>query len=367
MTLKDHLRELEVRLFAVGVVFIGAAAAAYPFFDKISHFITAPLKSRQELVYLTPGGAFSFIIKVCIYVGLVAALPFIIFNLYRFIMPAVKKSNMRMALTYTLFSLFLAIGGVIFAYYVSLPASLYFLTGFSLQHINPMLTVDSYFSFVMTYVLAGALLFQLPLVMLIINTAKPLTPRKLMSYQRHIIVGSFIVAAIITPTPDPWNQTLLAAPVIVMYQLGITLVWAANRKRMKQHKRLHALTVEPETATAAVTVAAVKPSMETAGSGRKPAISSTSHQTQPRRAMSDIRRMDRITSKPHPVAMPLTKLNTPQPVRGSRTAAATVRVPTRGVDVRRAQPLSASHSTVCHVSNQRSLDGIVVSRQPSTL
>lgn len=367
MTLKDHLRELEVRLFAVGVVFIGAAAAAYPFFDKISHFITAPLKSRQELVYLTPGGAFSFIIKVCIYVGLVVALPFIIFNLYRFIMPAVKKSNMRMALTYTLFSLFLAIGGVIFAYYVSLPASLYFLTGFSLQHINPMLTVDSYFSFVMTYILAGALLFQLPLVMLIINTAKPLTPRKLMSYQRHIIVGSFIVAAIITPTPDPWNQTLLAAPVIVMYQLGITLVWVANRRRMKQHKRLHALTVEPETATTATAVTVVKPFVATVGSERKPATPSTSHPAQPRRAMSDIRRVDRIDPKPHLVAVPITKLNASQSMRGSRTAAAAVRVPARVVGARGVQPLSAAHSTVCHPSNQRSLDGIVVSRQPSTL
>lgn len=251
VALADHFRELGSRLLAIGLTFIGVAAAAYPFFDKIANVITEPLKGKQELVYLTPGGAFSFIIKVCVYVGLIGALPVIIFNIYRFVMPAVKRANLRIALLYTVASLTLAIGGVLFAYFVCLPAALYFLTSFSLQNINPMLTIDSYFSFVMTYVLAGALLFQLPLVMLIINTINPLTPGKMMKYQGHIILGAFIVAAIITPTPDPLNQTLLAAPVVGMYQLGITLVWLANHKRRKQAGR--ALRAAPAPSSVAAT------------------------------------------------------------------------------------------------------------------
>jgi hypothetical protein len=134
-------------------------------------------------------------------------------------------------------SLVLAAGGIVFAYYVSLPASLYFLTGFNLYHINPMLTIDSYFSFVMTYLLAGALLFQLPLVMMIINSVKPLTPKKLMKAQDKIIIGSFIVAAVISPTPDALNQILLASPMVVMYQLGIVMIWLKNRKSHKKAKR----------------------------------------------------------------------------------------------------------------------------------
>ncbi len=230
----DHLKELQGRLFSTVFVFILVAAAAYPFFDKIATWIMAPLKEGQELVYLTPGGAFSFIIKVCAYIGLIGTLPVLIYHIYRFIMPAVRRVKLRTVLFYTISSMVLATIGILFAYYVSLPASLYFLTGFNLNHINPMLTIDAYFSFVMTYMLAGALLFQLPLVMMIINSVTPLTPKKLMKAQDKIIIGSFIVAAVISPTPDALNQALLASPMVVMYQVGIILIWRKNRKLRKR-------------------------------------------------------------------------------------------------------------------------------------
>ena len=75
-----------------------------------------------------------------------------------------------------------------------------------------------------------AVLFQVPLLILFINRIKPLTPRKMIGAQRYIIVGSFIIAAVVTPTPDPFNQTLMAAPLIVLYQVGIVLVYLVNRK-----------------------------------------------------------------------------------------------------------------------------------------
>ncbi len=248
-TFMDHVRELMNRFFAVAIIFILFAAAAYPFFDHIANFLLAPLGKDHQLVYLTPGGAFAFIIQVCLYVGLVFALPAIIYNVYKFIMPAMKKTTARTAILYTIVSLTLAIGGMLFAYYVSLPAALYFLTGFNLYNINPMLTIDSYFSFVMTYMIAGALLFQLPLLMLIINGATPLKPKKLMHYQDKIIIGSFIVAAIISPTPDALNQTLLAAPIVVMYQAGIMVVWLRNRKKNRLAKL--AAAAQPVTPAAA--------------------------------------------------------------------------------------------------------------------
>lgn len=233
-TLGDHLRELQWRFLSTAIVFVIVAAAAYPFFSKIKDWLLAPLQGNQELVYLTPGGAFGFIITVCLYVGLIGTLPLLIYHIYGFVMPAVQTSRMRAILAYTIASLLLALGGVLFAYYIILPAALYFLTGFELGDINPMLTIDSYISFVMTYMLAGALLFQVPLVMMIINSVKPLPPRKLMKYQRHIILGSFILAAIISPTPDALNQALLASPLIVMYQVGIIIVWRLNARAKKR-------------------------------------------------------------------------------------------------------------------------------------
>lgn len=236
-TFMDHIRELQGRLFIIAVAFVLACGAAYPFFDKISNILLAPLGKDHELVYLTPGGAFSFIIKVCLYVGVVAVLPLIVYHLYRFAMPAVKPVRLRIVLLYTTASLLLAVAGVLFAYFVSLPAALYFLTGFDLYHINPMLTIDSYFSFVMTYLAAGALLFQIPLVMMVIDSATPLKPSRLMAYQRHIIVGSFIIAAIISPTPDALNQTILASPMVGMYQVGVVAIWSSGRKRTKKTAR----------------------------------------------------------------------------------------------------------------------------------
>lgn len=229
----DHVRELQGRLFAVVGIFVVFSAISYPFFGKIVDIIVAPLGDDHELVYLTPAGAFSFIIQTCMYVGFITTLPFIIFNVYRFAMPAMRRKTLRKAVGFTISSLLLAFAGMLFAYYVSLPAALYFLTNFNLYHINPMITIDSYFSFVMTYMLAGALLFQIPLIMLMINGMSPQKPGKLMRHQDKIILGSFIVAAIISPTPDALNQTLLASPMIVMYQAGILLIWLRNRRRRK--------------------------------------------------------------------------------------------------------------------------------------
>jgi len=235
-TFLDHVRELQSRLFIVGIAFAVAAALAIPFFDQIVGLLMSPLSPEQKLVYLTPGGAINFMLKVCMYVGIIGVLPVIIFHLYRFLMPVVRKMHLRTALRYTFISIVLAGLGILFAYFVSLPASLYFLTNFDLYHIDPMLTIDSYLSFVMTYVVAGAALFQLPLIMTIIDSIRPQTPKKLMKQQRFIIIGSFVVAAIITPTPDALNQTILASPIIVMYQVGIVIIaWKHRKRKASQH------------------------------------------------------------------------------------------------------------------------------------
>jgi len=244
-TFLDHVRELQSRLFAIILIFIILSAAAYPFFDKIVGVLVAPLGKEYQLVYLTPGGAFTFIIQLCLYIGFIAALPAIIYHVYRFIMPIVNKVTFRAAVTYTIVSFVLAGIGIVFAYVVSLPAALYFLTNFNLYHINPMLTIDSYLSFVMTYLLVGALLFQIPLLMMIIHGVKPLKPKKLMSYQGKIILVSFIIAAVVSPTPDALNQTLLASPMILMYQAGIFLIWFKNKRAVSRVQNRALLPMEP--------------------------------------------------------------------------------------------------------------------------
>lgn len=307
----DHVRELQGRLFAVVAVFVVVSAAAYPFFDKIVNFILAPLGNDHQLVYLTPGGAFSFIIQACMYVGFIGALPAIIYNVYRFIMPVMKKNTLNRALVFTVASLLLAIGGMAFAYYVSLPAALYFLTNFDLYHINPMLTIDSYFSFVMTYMLAGALLFQIPLIMLVINGATPLKPKKLMKFQDKIILGSFIVAAIISPTPDALNQTLLASPMIVMYQAGIVLVWFKNRRKHKA--AAHMPQVSAQVVERVQTPALPQAAISQATTKVMTDVYNTTQVTQVSPARPVLRSVDGFAVRPKVIERPLPKLDREQP------------------------------------------------------
>jgi sec-independent protein translocase protein TatC len=222
-TFHDHFVELRGRLFWVAVYFALFSGLVYPFFAQVSALLMAPLGGEQ-LYYTTPSGGLSFIIKVCMFVGLIATMPVAIFHIYKFIAPVMGKKRSHSVASYTIISLLLAIAGVLFAYLISLPAALHFLTNFDISGVSPLLAVDAYLSFITAYLVAGALLFQLPLLMLMVDGVTPLKPKKLMSYQRQMIVGSFVVAAVVSPTPDVINQSLLAAPIVVMYQIGVVII-----------------------------------------------------------------------------------------------------------------------------------------------
>ena len=244
-TFLEHIHELRRRLFWVVAVIAVAASAAYPFLDTIIGVLRAPLGS-QQLYYLTPVGGLSFSIKICIYIGIMAAVPFIMYHLYRYLEPLMGKEWRKSALFYVGLSSFFAVVGVLFAYFVSLPGALQFLTGLNLSHIQAMLTVDSYLSFVMTYLLGAAILFQIPLLLLIINTMTPLKPGTLKKSQRYVVVGAFIIAALISPTPDMLNQIMFALPIIAMFELGVVLVWFQNRNRARKQRRSLPVTATPQ-------------------------------------------------------------------------------------------------------------------------
>lgn len=237
-TFHDHFVELKGRLFWVAVYFAIFSGLVYPYFAQISSLLISPLGGEQ-LYYTAPSGGLSFIIKVCMYVGLIATLPVAIFHIYKFIMPVMGKKRSHSVASYTIISFLLAVSGVLFAYLVSLPAALHFLTNFNISGVSPLLTVDSYLSFIIAYLVAGALLFQLPLLMLMIDGVTPLKPKRLMGYQRQMIVGSFVIAAIISPTPDVINQTILAAPIVIMYQIGIMIISIRHRKASRLRREQH--------------------------------------------------------------------------------------------------------------------------------
>jgi hypothetical protein len=124
--------------------------------------------------------------------------------------------------------------GVSFGYFVAIPAALQFLTTFGGDFVVANLTADSYLSFVVAYLLGLGLLFQLPLLLVIWNWIQPFKPGGLLATQRFVLVGSFIAAAMITPTPDALNQCLIALPIVAIYQLGVVAVFFMNRRSRRQ-------------------------------------------------------------------------------------------------------------------------------------
>lgn len=236
LTFLDHIRELRSRLFWIVFTIVLVSAAGFQFKDWLIAVVMDPLHG-QKLVYLTPGGGFSFIFTLCIYFGVLVAIPVIVYQIYRFLQPLLQRSSRRLIVTFMALSCLLAVGGAAFGYFVTIPAALDFLATFAGDAVTPNLTADSYLNFVVAYVLGLALLFQLPLLLFLFDHVRPFPPGSLLSTQRFVIVGATIVAAIITPTPDAVNMAIVAVPIIAIYQFGVVAVFARHRARIRSQKR----------------------------------------------------------------------------------------------------------------------------------
>lgn len=227
-TFAEHIRELRSRImWSLLFVAIGAGVG-YALHDQILQILQQPL--NEKLYYTTPTGAFSFIIRICCVFGFIVALPMVVYQAFAFFEPLVKVRTRRLFVLFVLASVLLAGAGIAFAYYISLPAALHFLVSFGSDagNIQALITANEYFNFVFAYIAGFAVLFQLPLLLIFINKIKPLTPSKLLGATRYVVLGSFIVAAVITPTPDPFNQLLMAGPIILLYFLSACLVAVMN-------------------------------------------------------------------------------------------------------------------------------------------
>lgn len=225
----EHVRELQVRLTVVCVVILAGAGVAYAYNQQLFALVQKPL--GQTLYYTSPTGGFTSLFKLCIAGGIVIATPVILYNIFRFLQPLLTTTKKISIIKYTIAALGLAYAGIAFAYLISLPAALHFLSSIGGQNnVQSIITIDAYYTFALSYLLSFAFVFQLPLLVLFLNRIKPLSPGGMMGAQRYIILASFIAAALLTPTPDPVNQLLMAAPAIVLYQVSIGLVWWMNRK-----------------------------------------------------------------------------------------------------------------------------------------
>lgn len=236
LTALDHLHELWRRsLICVAVLFVGASAG-YIFRQPIINFLQRPL--GEQLYYTSPMGSFNFVMQVCLLVGLVVALPIICYNLLRFVEPALsRRLSIRLILGVLLVSFVLAMAGVAFAYYLTLPPALHFFRQVGTNSLRPLISINQYFSFILGYLGTFAVVFQLPLALLLINHITPFGPGGLRKWRKFVFIGAFAISLIMPSSPDPLSQISLAIPIIALYEISSLLIWMANRKKSRRTKR----------------------------------------------------------------------------------------------------------------------------------
>jgi sec-independent protein translocase protein TatC len=232
-----HIHEFRKRIFFVALSVGVFAGGAYAVQAQLTRWLLSPA-GGQQFIYTSPGGGFDFQFRLCLYTGIAASIPVIIYQLLRYLHPLLKHETNRFLKWATFGSSVLAIAGVLFGYFFGLPAALHFLLqGFSTtKQIEALISIQSYMQFVTMYLLGTALLFQIPLIMLFINRIKPLPPKKLLSKQRWLIVGSLIIGAIISPTPDIRNQLVFSLPIIIMYNATVGVIWLVNHRHRRPRK-----------------------------------------------------------------------------------------------------------------------------------
>jgi sec-independent protein translocase protein TatC len=223
----EHLIELRHRAIRAGLALIAASTVSVLFTGRVMQLLVRPAGNLKP-IFLTPTELFFTYFKVALMLGVLIALPYLVFQVLAFIAPAMenpkeKRYFRNLAFFGTVPGTIFFIAGVTFCYVVMLPFALGYLKSFGANIAQPQWTIASYISFVLTFMVGMGLVFETPLVMYVAARMGLMSARKYISYWRHAVVLIFVVAAVVTPTPDPFNLTLVATPLLMLYGLGILL------------------------------------------------------------------------------------------------------------------------------------------------
>jgi sec-independent protein translocase protein TatC len=221
MSLVDHLQELRKRLIISFLTVAATSTGCYFYATEILHLITAP---AGKLYYLNPAEAFFTYLKVSLFAGFLVALPVILYNIWAFVVPALTRQERKASLYLVPSSFLMFIAGLAFSYFLVLPAGIKFFMGFATEDLQPLFSVGQYLSFVISFLLPFGLVFELPLVILVLARWGLISSDFLRAKRKVVLVLAFIVGALISPTPDVFSQTMVAVPLIILFEISIWTV-----------------------------------------------------------------------------------------------------------------------------------------------
>ena len=243
MPFLDHLEELRWRilwsLLAV-VIGVGIAFGALLKLDVIG-LLSRPIKpylGGHKLVYTHPGEAFSIYLTASVTVGLLLALPVVLYQLWAFISPALYKREKKVVIPVIAGAVGLFVGGVSLAFFGVLPLALPWLMGFQAESLEPLITASEYFDFAISLGLAFGLSFELPIVIIALAALGIVNGRLLSRFRRHAIVLVVIVGAFLTPGDMIWTTIAMAVPLYILYEGTVAIVFLMERRRARRAARL---------------------------------------------------------------------------------------------------------------------------------
>jgi sec-independent protein translocase protein TatC len=222
MSILDHLAELRDRLMkAIIALAVGVVAGTF-FAPRLLRLLVAPL-GDQVPIAIAPTEAPAVFFKVSLVIGLVLAMPVIVYQIFRFVAPGLQPKERRYIFIGAPVAALSFAAGIVFAALVLIPAAMPFLRGFLAGIVEQRYSINNYISFVSTVLLWAGLVFETPLVMFFLAKLGVATPKGFGKARRVVVIGAAAGAAVITPTTDPVNMLLIMGPFLLLYELGILL------------------------------------------------------------------------------------------------------------------------------------------------
>jgi len=238
MSFTAHLRELRRRLIIAVAAVTAGFLASYYYSDRLFRFLARPLlealpQGQDFMVFTGVVEPFFIYLKVALLSGIVLASPVVLYQVWAFVAPGLYRNERRWFFFTVLFSILLFAAGVVFAFEAVFPFGFKYLLSYSAKELKPFLSMGQYFSMATRLLLAFGIVFQLPLAILVLSRLGIVSARQLIAWWRYAIVAILVVSAVLTPTPDIFNQLMMAGPLAILYIVGIVVALVFEKKADK--------------------------------------------------------------------------------------------------------------------------------------
>lgn len=240
MTFLEHLEDLRKRIFYSFIAILVAVIPAWIFSKDVYGILARPvtryLPEGVKMAYTSLTAPFMLYIKVAFLTALFATSPFIFLQLWYFIAPGLYQKEKKYVIPFVLLTTFFFLLGALFGYFIVFPWACRFFLNLGAD-FNPVLTVDTYFSFSLRVLLGIALVFELPTLVFFLSKLGLITSRWMIKNFKYAVLIVFIIAAVITPTPDMVTQSIIAVPMLGLYALGILISFFFGKERKSRRQK----------------------------------------------------------------------------------------------------------------------------------